>query len=92
MYRVELSYGKYSGYLGCADTLEACVVHGSKMRAFYEGGECNYPNVVATFWIACEHCNGTGRIAKGRKNVRFPKYTDCKACHGEARFPLPLVG
>lgn len=87
---LSISYNNGRSGYGCnRPTLAAVLEEASKMRAFYEA---MYPGTVhAEFFVHCEVCNGNGRIAKGRKNVRFPKYVDCKACNGGS-LPLPLVG
>lgn len=33
-------------------------------------------------YSGCARCGQTGRVVKGRRDARFPKYIDCPACKG----------
>lgn len=89
MFRVDCSYSTASGYLTGAETMEGAIKRAQWARSFY--GEM-YPGTVRiAVWLECEGCQGHGRIAKGRKGVRFPKYIDCPCCKGCGSFPVPAV-
>ena len=90
MFLVDCFYNKHSGYLTHAETVQEAVSKANWARNYYEP---MYPETVTiSLWEMCTNCNGTGRIAKGRKNVRFAKFSDCPLCQGEARFPVPFIG
>lgn len=89
MYTVDCVYNVHSGYGSGADTLGAAIAKGTWAREYYEA---LYPGTVRVgLFVRCESCAGAGRIGKGRKNVRFPKYKDCAACGARGCFPLPVV-
>lgn len=88
-YNVWALYSKYSSYLTGAETLADAVAKARWARDYYEP---MYPGTVRVeISVTCERCAGNGRIAKGRRNVRFPKYADCPVCKGETGFPIPAV-
>lgn len=88
-YSYEVSYSTYSAVMGNAATLDKAIEGLNFHVAYYR--DMGYPLRSASVCVRCDACAGVGRIAKGRKGVRFPKYTECKACKGNASFPLPLT-
>lgn len=89
MFNVDCSYNKSSGYLTHAPTLEEAVAKGAWARDFYGA---LYPGTVSVvISLICESCKGSGRMAKGRKNVRFPRYVDCAHCRAAGVLPVPAV-
>jgi hypothetical protein len=88
-YRMDCSYNKCSGYLTSAATLEGAIEKAAWARQYYNA---LYPDTVqVSLWVSCDACNGKGRIAKGRRNVRFPKYVNCAHCHARGCLPIPAV-
>ncbi len=88
-YNVCCTYNRYSAYLTHAPTMLEAVAKAQWSRAFYEP---MYPGTLKIeISVACDRCNGIGRLVKGRKSVRFPKYIDCPACAGNGYFPIPAV-
>lgn len=88
-YAYEVAYSQHSSMMGNAATLDKAIEGLNFHVAYYR--DMGYPIRLANVFVRCEACEGNGRVAKGRKGVRFPKYTDCKACKGKASFPLPLT-
>lgn len=88
-FNVWVSYNLHSSYGTGAATLEEAVSKAKWARDYYEP---MYPGTVqVSISMSCDRCEGNGCIAKGRKNVRFPKYVDCPTCKGDAAFQVPAV-
>jgi hypothetical protein len=88
-FNVTCSYNRYSAYLTNRPTLEEAVGAAQWAREYYEP---MYPGTLAiSISVACVVCEGVGRLSKGRKNVRFPKYKDCAGCDAVGFLPLPCV-
>lgn len=90
MYLIDCSYNKHSGYLTHTPDHSEVAAKAQWARDYYEA---LYPGTVRIkVLVQCDKCEGAGRVAKGRKGVRFPKYVECPCCHGKASFPVPFVG
>jgi hypothetical protein len=89
MYAMSATYNLHSAYITNSETLSGAIAKAQWARDFYDP---MYPGTVRiSVDTACERCEGHGRITKGRKNVRFPKYATCPSCNGMAWLPVPSV-
>ena len=88
MYIVEIAYGKHSGYIGGATTLDAARAEQTKMEAFY----ANYGIRESRIFRQCEVCQGYGRcrICRHKTHAFFMErcYKVCKVCKGTGELPL----
>lgn len=51
-------------------------------KAFLFPNDASRKAAEIEVYSGCARCKQQGRIIKGRKDVRFPKYTDCPECKG----------